>query len=199
MTWKMNGTYFETCNCDVICPCTWSGFVQDATHDRCKVVLTYHIDDGNVDGIDVSGLSFAVVADTPKNMATPGWRLGVCIDDNASEDQAGAIGQIVSGERGGPMAALAPLVGEMLGVERVPIRYESENGKHRSRIGATTDLQVEDLHIADSPEPVQLRNIVSHPSNSTLTVSPASHATADIFGVTFEGASGFSAPFHWAG
>src|SRR3954449_2634237 len=79
MAWKLEGSYFETCSCDVVCPCTAS-FSFGATHDRCRVTLVFNVADGDVDGTDVSGLTVAAVADTPKVMSEGNWRLGVFID-----------------------------------------------------------------------------------------------------------------------
>jgi hypothetical protein len=64
MSWKLEGTYFETCSCDVVCPCTAS-LALGATHDRCRVTLVFHVTDGHVDDTDVSNLTVAAIADTP--------------------------------------------------------------------------------------------------------------------------------------
>ena len=55
MAFQLEGTYVENCNCDVICPCTWSSLSRAATHERCKVVLVLHVDQGEIDGVDVAG------------------------------------------------------------------------------------------------------------------------------------------------
>src|SRR5215213_8692543 len=94
----------ENCTCDTICPCAWSGLTAHATHDRCRVVLAFHVDRGGIDGVDVGGLTFALVADTPPVMSDGNWRLGVLLDDAASEDQAAALGRVLGGELGGPPA-----------------------------------------------------------------------------------------------
>ena len=120
MAWKLAGTYFETCSCEVVCPCTAS-LALGADYDRCKVTLVFNVRDGDVDGTDVSGLTVAAVADTPKVMSEGNWRLGVFIDAAASDQQAEALGAVFSGQLGGPMEALGPLVSENLGVERAPI------------------------------------------------------------------------------
>ena len=67
MAWQIEGTYFETCSCEVVCPCTAS-LALGADYDRCKVTLVFHVADGDVEGTDVSGLTVAAVADTPKVM-----------------------------------------------------------------------------------------------------------------------------------
>jgi hypothetical protein len=199
MVWRLQGTYFESCNCDMLCPCTWSGFTARATNDRCLVTLVYQVADGNVDGVDVSGLHFALVVDAPPVMSEGGWRVGVCLDAAADEAQSEKLGAVVSGQLGGPPAALAPLLGEMLGIERTSFEYIEQDGSHSVRIGDMVSLDLADLHLADMTEPVQLHNIF-HPSNTTLTVSPAKQASVDAFGIRYgrEGQSGFSAPFSWA-
>jgi len=79
MSWKLTGSYFETCSCDVVCPCTAS-LALGATLDRCRVTLVFHVRNGEVEGTDVSGLTVAALADTPKVMSEGNWRLGVFID-----------------------------------------------------------------------------------------------------------------------
>src|SRR3954453_11875589 len=133
MAWKLSGTYFETCSCDVVCPCTAS-LALGATYERCTVTLVFHVTDGDVDGTDVSGLTVAAVADTPQVMTDGDWRLGVFMDAGASDEQAEKLGGVFSGELGGPMEALGPLVGENLGVERAPIEVREDGLRHSVKI-----------------------------------------------------------------
>jgi hypothetical protein len=76
MVWRLDGTYFESCSCDAVCPCTWSALTAKATLDRCRALLAYHVASGEIDGMDVSGLSFALFLDTPPVMAEGNWRVG---------------------------------------------------------------------------------------------------------------------------
>ena len=80
MAWQIEGTYFETCSCEVVCPCTAS-LALGADYDRCRVTLVFHVAGGDVEGTDVSGLTVAALADTPKVMTDGNWRMGVFIDD----------------------------------------------------------------------------------------------------------------------
>ena len=100
MSWKIAGSYFETCSCDVVCPCTAS-LSLGATHDYCRVVLVFNVKDGEVEGVDVSGLTVAAVADTPKVMTDGNWRLGVFIDAAASDEQAEMLGVCSLGRSAG--------------------------------------------------------------------------------------------------
>jgi hypothetical protein len=199
MSWHFEGTYFESCSCDAVCPCTWSGLTAKATLDRCRALLAYHIADGEIDGVDVSGLTFALFLDTPPVMSEGKWRVGVFLDQAATDEQAGKLGEVIGGQAGGPPAMLGPLIGEMLGVERVPIEFSEEGGIHRLRIGDAVELEVEDFVAGGGDGPVQLTNVF-HPSNTTLTVAPATTARMSTFGLEWgrAGESGFSAPFSWA-
>lgn len=200
MAWRLDGKYFESCSCDAVCPCTWSAFTAKATLDRCRALLTYHIDSGEINGVDVSDLSIALFLDTPPVMIEGNWRVGVFLDDKASDSQAEQLEALVSGQLGGPPAMLGPLIGEMLGVEKARITYSEDGRGHHVRIGDAIDVGVQDFVADESLGPVQLANVF-HPSNSTLTVAPANAAHLSTFGIDWgrEGQSGFSAPFSWAG
>jgi hypothetical protein len=200
MSWSVQGRYFENCTCDVPCPCTAS-LALGADYDRCQVVLVFHVDSGEVDGVDVSGITVAAVGDTPKLMTDGNWRLGVLIDAAASDEQAEKLGGVFSGALGGPMAALAPLIGENLGVERIPIEFASEGGRHSVTLGDKGRVAVEDVVPVgvETGEPVRLVGVF-HPAASELTISKAGDSKVSAFGIepALAGQSGFSAPFAWS-
>jgi hypothetical protein len=199
MSWNLTGSYFETCSCDVICPCTAS-LSLGATRERCNVVLVFNVKSGEVDGTDVSGLTVAAVADTPKVMSDGNWRLGVVIDEAASDEQAEKLGAVFSGALGGPMEALGPLVGESLGVERLPIAVQEDGRRHSIQIGDGIDFEVEDVvpFGVESGEPAKVTGIF-HPAGSELTIARATRSRIDAFGIQYEAKAAFSASeFAWA-
>src|SRR5579884_2636632 len=120
MAWSLKGSYVETCSCELMCPCNLS-FDHGATYDYCRVTLAFNIKSGDVDGTDVAGRKVVLIADSPKVMTEGNWKLGVFVDDGASDQQFDNLVKVFSGQLGGPMGALAPLVGEILGVERASI------------------------------------------------------------------------------
>jgi len=199
MPWSLSGSYFETCSCDVVCPCTAS-LSLGATRDRCRVVLVFNVKQGDVDGTDVSGITVAAVADTPKVMSEGNWRLGVVIDEGASDEQAEKLGGVFSGALGGPMEALGPLVGENLGLERLPIEVHEDGHKHSIRIGDDVDFEIEDVvpFGVESDEPAKITGIF-HPVGSELTISRATRSKINAFGIQYEAKAGFSSSkFAWA-
>jgi len=199
MAWNLQGTYFETCSCEVVCPCTAS-LSLGADYDRCRVTLVFNVVEGNVEGTDVSGLKVAAVADTPKVMSDGNWRLGVFIDAAASDEQAAKLGAVFGGQLGGPMQALGPLVGENLGVERASIEVSEDGLLHSVKIGDSIDFEIEDVVSfgVESGEPARLVGIF-HPAGSELTISKATRSRINAFGIEYEGKSGFSSSqFSWA-
>jgi hypothetical protein len=199
MAWNLNGTYFETCSCEVVCPCTAS-LALGADYDRCRVTLVFNITQGEIEGADVGGLKVAAIADTPKVMSEGNWRIGVFIDAAASDDQAQKLGAVFSGQLGGPMEALGPLVSENLGVERAPIEIREDGLRHSVKIGDAIDFEIEDVVSFgnESGEPARLSNIF-HPAGAELTISKASRSNINAFGIEYEGKSAFSSSqFSWA-
>jgi hypothetical protein len=199
VSWKISGSYFETCSCNVVCPCTAS-LALGATLDRCKVTLVFNIHSGNVEGTDVGGLTVAAIADTPKVMSDGNWRLGVFIDAAASDEQAERLGGVFSGALGGPMGALGPLVSENLGVQRAPIEVREDGLRHSVRIGDAVDFEIEDVvpFGVETGQPVKLVGIF-HPAASELTVARATRSKINGFGIEYEGNAGFStSQFSWS-
>jgi hypothetical protein len=199
MSWTVEGTYFENCNCDFACPCTVTSFASPGTEDRCQVILNYHIDRGEIDGVDVSGHSVSVVADAPAKMLDGNWRVGLLIDDKASKAQVDKLAGVFSGQMGGPMASLAPLIGEVLGIEQHPIEYRDSGRKHHVKIGREISVEVEDYTPEGLTEPTKLVGVF-HPSNTTVTVARPTESQIKAFGMEFHnsGKSAFSAPFRWS-
>lgn len=199
MSWRLEGNYFEACNCEVVCPCTAS-LALGADHDRCHVTLVFQISDGVVEGVDVSGLTVVAIIDSPKVMSDGGWRLGLLIDDDASEEQAERLADLFGGRLGGPMEAIGPLVSEDLGLQRAPIAVREAELRHAVKIGDVIEFEIEDVvpFGSESGEPVRL-SAISHPAGSELTVARARHSRINAFGIEYEAKAGFStSQFSWA-
>jgi hypothetical protein len=198
MAWNLEGTYFETCSCELMCPCNFS-FDHGATYDYCRVTLVFDIATGEVEGTDVAGRKLAVVADTPKVMTDGNWRLGLFVDDGATDEQVDKLAAVFGGQKGGPMAGLAPLIGEVLGVERAPFEVNEEGLTHSVKIGDAVDFEVKDIvpFGIESGEPAKLSGVF-HPVGSVITAAEATRSSIDAFGIQYEGKTGLSAPFSWA-
>jgi hypothetical protein len=198
MSYRMTGTYLESCNCDVACPCGASNLLLPATNERCQVLLAFHVEDGEVDGVDVGGTTVGMLADTPGQMADGGWRVGVFLDEAASDEQREALTAVFSGQQGGPAALFAPLIGEMLGIEVTPIEYSDDGRRHSVRIGDGIDIEVEDFAAAEEGQVMTL-NGIGHPAGTTLALAQGVRSRIQAFGLAIDntGKNAHSAPFAW--
>ena len=200
MAWKIEGEYFENCSCGVPCPCTVS-LDLGATRDSCNAFLVFQVESGEIDGVDVSGLTVAAMIETPKVMSEGNWRLGVLIDDKASDEQTEKLGAVFGGQLGGPMEALAPLVSESLGLEKVPMEVAHENGTHRITLGDGSEMEVQEIVSfgKEDGKPARLTGIF-HPAGDDLKIAKATTSHVSAFGIdfAFEGGSGFANSFAWA-
>jgi hypothetical protein len=199
MSWNLKGSYVETCSCDLICPCN-ATFDHGATYDYCRVVLLFNVREGDVEGTDIGGLKIAMIADTPKVMTEGNWKLGVFVDENASDEQMDKLVQVFSGQLGGPMAGIAPLVGEMLGVERAAIEVNDDGVLHSVKVGDSIDFEIKDIvpFGVETGQPVRFQGMF-HPVASDLTIAEATRSRISAFGIEYTGRTGLStAEFSWA-
>jgi hypothetical protein len=199
MSWHLTGNYAETCSCELMCPCNVS-FDHGATYDFCRVTLVFDIQEGEIEGTDIGGLALAAIADTPKVMTEGNWRLGLFVDERATDEQADKLVQVFSGQLGGPMAGLAPLVGEMLGVERARIEVSDDGPRHSVRVGDAIDFEIEDVvpFGVETGTPVRFDGMF-HPVGSDLTMAEAKRSQISAFGIEYEGKTGLSkSAFSWA-
>lgn len=169
-----------------------------ATNDYCRAALCFSITNGDIEGVDVSGCKMLMLIDTPPNMAEGNWTAGLIIDDSATEDQANALGQVMSGTMGGPPEALGPLLGNFLGVEMHPISVTTEGGKHHVTVGDQISY-VGVPEINENGEGVELRGVTAHPASDVLVIAPVETSQVSAMGIEFGGEdlSGFTTNFNW--
>ena len=148
MTWKIEGTYFENCSCDMVCPCSTSGLTVAGGPSAAGDARVPHRP-GSADGVDLSRLTVCMLADTPPMMTDGDWKAALLVDDKASEDQMNAINAIFGGQVGGPLADLAPLIGEMVGGGPAPIEYVDDGFNHSVKVGDMVDISVDRLRLGD--------------------------------------------------
>ena len=199
MSWNLRGSYAETCSCELMCPCNLS-FDHGATYDWCRATLAFTIRDGQVEGTDVSGRRVVAIIDTPKVMTDGNWRLGMFVDEEATDEQFEKLAQVFGGQLGGPMAGLAPLVGEVVGMERAAIELTDDGLRHSVRVGDAIDFEIEDIvpFGVETGEPVRFAGMF-HPVASDLTMAEARRSRIDAFGIRYEGRTGLStADFSWS-
>lgn len=197
MGFSVRGDYFEACTCAVSCPCV---FLGPATQDGCDIVFAWHIDVGEKDGVDLSGLNVALAARAPKQMTDGDWTVALYLDERASEEQGGALVAIFSGQAGGQLANVAPLIGNVAGVTRTAIDFTHEGMGRRVRVGDVAEMAVEQLVGMDGTSPA----IITNPLFGAIA-QPVRQARstqlryADSWSFSTNGRNGFIAEFSYAG
>jgi hypothetical protein len=104
---------------------------------QCHGIAVFQIADGNLDDTDLSGVNLGLVNMFPSNLTSGNWKLGIDVDENASDEQASALEQIVKGEQGGVFEQFAALTDEWLGMERGPVT-QSEGDKPSASIASNS-------------------------------------------------------------
>lgn len=201
--WSVEGDYMEACSCDYLCPCILENATTPATHDFCKVAMTYVVRRGRFGDVDLAGVAFAVVAQSKAVMSEGEWILGVIVDDRASSDQAEAIAAIASGSAGGPLAHFAPLVGEFRGLTRARIDFTQDGHRHAVSIDGQLAQVVEGVASVTNQSQCLVIDNVAHPAATRLNLAKAVRNFIRCFGIEWDGKpgrnNGHFAPFNWSG
>ncbi len=199
--WQINGEYFEACNCDFVCPCPTSAMAARPTKGHCDAGLVFRVERGRYGTTTLDGLSFAVLLHTPGPMIQGNWTVGLILDERATTEQREALTTIASGQGGGPMAAVGPLVGRFAGAEAKPFRIEKDGMRRSVSIPGVLDIAIEGVAGAKQSEPMYLDN-VGHPAASRLALAKASRGHMHAFGIDWDdtsgGNNGHFAPFSWS-
>ncbi|MDK3020845.1 DUF1326 domain-containing protein [Pseudodonghicola flavimaris] len=200
--WSIQGEYMETCNCDFLCPCITSNLTAVPTEGDCKAAIAMKITKGEKDGVSLDGLSFIVLLHAPGVMMDGDIKVGLIVDEAASDAQTAAISDIATGAAGGPMEALGPLVAEVAGVEKRPITFVSNGGTISVTAGDLIDQEIEAVASAlPGGEPIKIDN-VPHPVTTTLALARATKSKFNAFGIAWDDATGSKnghfAPFAWS-
>jgi hypothetical protein len=168
----------------------------------CTFAMTFQIDRGSYGKVSLDGLAFIVLGFTPAEMGKGNWSVGVIADDRASAEQRDAITAIASGREGGPMSALAGLVGKFLGVESAPVRLERNGGKWSAKAGSLVDMAAEAVNGVNpnATESMHIDN-TGHPASDRLALARASKSHVNALGLKWDDSSGKNngnfAPFTW--
>jgi hypothetical protein len=173
----LEGRLLEVCDCKVLCPC-WIG--EDPDNGTCDSALAYHFDRGTIEGIDVSGLTFAVVGHIPGNILAGNFRVIFYVDERATSEQYDALLDAWSGRLGGPLADAIKLIGEVVAVERAAITFTVEKGKGTLLIGRLVEANMEPYRGPTGAVTTLNESIFSTIPGSPAYVSKAGLYRADI-------------------
>ena len=176
MAYQLEGRLLEVCTCNVLCPC-WVG--EDPDNGTCDGVLAWHVDEGTVDGMNVSGRTLVILCHIPGNILQGNWSVRVYVDDEATPEQKEALLNVWTGKLGGPVADLAKLVGEVLAVEQVPITFEVQGVHGTLKVGKAIDAGLKPFQGATGKDTALHDTIFTTIPGSPAYVGKATHYRVD--------------------
>ena len=199
-SWKVSGQYYETCNCDFVCPCVPAQLSVAPSRGTCLFAMAFQIERGTYGSVPLDGLGFVVLGLTPEAMGKGNWAVGLLADERASAEQRDAITAIASGAAGGPMAALSGLIGKFLGVESAPITFDRQGPAWSVTASSLVDMAATGASGLNPNAVLRLQN-TGHPAADTFTLAHASRSHVHALGLAWDDVSGKNngqyAPFSW--
>ncbi len=179
MSYQLEGRIIEVCTCNVVCPC-WVGGDPDGD-GTCQAIVAWHIDNGTIDGVDVSGRTVGLLANIPGNVREGGWRVVAVLDDASTTAQQEALLSVWTGKQGGPVADIVSLVGEVVSVELRPVTFEVVDGRGVVRLGDLAEAEVAPvLGLDGQPTTLNSTSVYAQNPEAPAYISQASHYRSQV-------------------
>lgn len=196
MSYQLEGRLLEVCTCNVLCPC-WVG--EDPDNGTCDGVLAWRVDEGTIDGTNVSGHTLVILTHIPGNILQGNWRVRVYVDDQASPEQKEGLLNVWTGKLGGPVADLAKLVGEVIAVEQVPITFDVKGVDGTLKVGQAIDASLKPFQGATGKATALHDTVFTTIPGSPAYVGKASHyrVNAPEFQIDLRGHNAVSGSFRF--
>jgi hypothetical protein len=191
MGYQLKGTYVGHCDCQQVCACAVDG-PPTGTDGQCRGLIVYGIEEGSLDGIDLSGVNVAMGYMAPANISAGNLKLGIVVDEAASDEQANALERIFKGDEGGMFGDFSALTDEWLGMDRASVSFS--DGEEPSARIADVDVSFEAFRGQDGKPTTA--------SNAAFGFAPVytlgkSSGSSGILGQSFEASYGEAADFEY--
>jgi hypothetical protein len=196
--WRIEGDYFESCNCELLCPCLLSHAQARPTEGHCDVVLATHVSSGSYANVDLSGLNVVQALTTPAEMSKGGGTLAVYVDSRANDAQRAALEAIFTGNAGGPPSLLSGMIATRLPTRPAQINFSSDGKKFSVSIPGITEVTVEGV-IGARDQVVWLEN-VGHPFSRRLAAAKGTQSHFADHSLIFDnsGRNGHFSAISWS-
>jgi hypothetical protein len=147
MPYHVGGTYLESCNCDAICPCRRVDGRPGgrSSHGICEGALSWRIEGGEADGVDLSGLAAVLAVHYSDDEPRSPWDYALFVDERGDEAQREALRRLFSGELGGSAVDHFPWAwkpSRPIGVSPARIEIDHTPGRGWFRAGDAVSVRV---------------------------------------------------------
>jgi hypothetical protein len=197
--WQIEGEYFESCNCTVLCPCLLSQAQERPTEGHCDVVVAFHVNKGNYGTVDLSGLNAAIAIHTPGVMMQGKWSLATYVDERGAQAQRSALEAIFTGSAGGPLGRFGALVANRFPTKAAPISFTLDGNTRRLSIAGLSEVTIEGIPGAAKNGVVWFDNVF-HFAARRLAAAKSSTSRYKDHSLSFDnsGRNGHFAPISWS-
>jgi hypothetical protein len=201
MSWRICGSYFESCNCEAICPCRKVDGIPGgrSTYGECLGVLSWVIEDGCVDAVSLDGLKVALATRYHDDEAGSPWSFVMYVDACADAVQRDVLEGIFKGRLGGDALSHFPWAwkqSECVAVRPVEIDVSHEPRRQWLRIRDHVTVRIRDAW--DGPEAVTCV-IPGHEESGEELIADQLCVEDGPLRFEFSGSCGYSARFDYAG
>jgi hypothetical protein len=201
VSWHIRGSYFESCNCDAICPCRRIDGVAGgrSTHGICTGVLSWVVEAGTADGIDLAGQPVAMAIRYSDDEPGSPWSWILYLDAEASPEQRDALEAIYTGRLGGDAAAHFPWTwkqSELFAVRPAAIEVDHTRRRQRLRVRDHVSVRIRDRFDGDQTVTCV---IPGHERTGEELVTDELVVEDDGLAFRFRGVCGYGSTFDYAG
>ena len=142
MAYELRGQFLEACDCNVMCPC-W--FDQDPDENECTGMVAWYVEQGEIDGVDVSGLTVVSVSHHGGHRRGARARVALFTDERASDEQGRVLTDCFTGKLGGPLKELAEMTDEVGSAARAAISFGNDGGSTKVSAGPAVTAEMQPL------------------------------------------------------
>ena len=201
MSWRIAGDYFESCNCDPICPCRRIDGVPGgrSTYGECLGVLTWAIEEGAAEGVELAGCKVALATRYHDDEAGSPWSYVLYLDEQADERQHEALQRVFTGALGGDALNHFPWAwkaSHLLAVRPAAIDVSHEPRRQWLRIRDLVSVRVRDAWRGESTVSCV---IPGHHQRGEELVADELRVDDDALRFEFSGNCGYAARFDYGG
>jgi hypothetical protein len=201
VSWHLRGTYFEACNCDPICPCRRIDGVPGgrSTHGECLGALSWVIEDGAVDGTDVSGLPVALASRYSDDEEGSPWTWVLYLDARATAAQRDALEAVFTGRLGGDAGRHFPWAWKASTLVTVrPVEIDVDHTRRRQRLRVRDHVSVRIRDRYEGPQTVTCV-ISGHERDGEELVADELTIDDGPLSFSYRGVCGYGSTFDYAG
>jgi hypothetical protein len=201
VSWRIRGSYFESCNCDAICPCRRINGVPGgrSTHGICLGVLSWLIEDGEADGVALTGLPVALATRYSDDEEGSPWTWILYLDAGATDEQRAALEGIFTGRLGGDAMTHFPWArkaSELVAVRPVQIEVDHTRRRQWLRIRDRLSVRIHDAYPGDE---VVTCVIPGHERTGEELVADELVVDDGPLAFSYRGTCGYGSDFDYAG